>query len=81
MISVQSLVEALINSKNGWSVAEQFTDTYSGEERFETQNYTAMEMVAAAVKELLSSELLAEGYELEELRGYHSRLEDYLSNP
>jgi len=79
MVSVQTVVEGIINLRNGWAVTEQFTSTYEGGEPFEDQNYNAMELIASEVDHLLKSEVLADSYEVEELRQYHKRLEGYLS--
>lgn len=78
-LDIKDITEALISHKHGWSVAQQFADTYTGDEQFETQNYNAMELVSSTVRDLVRSEILADGYELEELKRYHERLEAYLS--
>lgn len=77
-IDVRYVAESVINNKHGWSVAEQFVDTYDGGQSLDQQSYRALEMVAAELKELVRSEVLAEGYELEELKRYLARVEQHL---
>lgn len=77
-ITVRDIAEALVNNKHGWSVAEQFSDTFEGGESFEQQNYSAMELVSSTLRALLRSEVLAEGYELDELKRYLTRLDSHL---
>lgn len=77
-IDVKYVAESVINNKHGWSVTEQFTDTYEGTQSLDQQSYRALELVAAELKELVRSEVLAEGFELEELKRYLARLEQHL---
>ena len=78
-MTVQTIVSALINSSHGWAVREQFEDTCYGGEDIEDQNPNALELVSATIKELLESELLADSYELDELRTYRARVEEHLA--
>jgi hypothetical protein len=77
-MTVQTIVSALINTNHGWSVRDQFEDTFDGSEDLEDQNPNALELVSATIKDLLESELLADSYELDELRRYHDRIKAHL---
>jgi len=78
-MTVQTIVSALVNSDHGWAVRDQFDTTYDGSEDLEDQNANALELVSATIKELLESELLADSYELDELRTYRARVEEHLA--
>lgn len=78
-MTVQTIVSALVNSDHGWAVRDQFDNTFDGSEDLEDQNPNALELVSATVKELMESELLAEGYELDELKRYRDRIETHLA--
>jgi len=78
-MDLKKIVDSIINTHHGWGVAAQFSDTYDGAESLEAQSYSALELIASTVKELLDSELLAEGYQLDELQRYYRALEKHLS--
>jgi hypothetical protein len=76
-VPIQTLVEAYINSEYGWSVAEQFRDTWNGES-FEGQNYNALTYIKGSVEALISSDVLSADAK-EELIEYRVHLAVYLS--
>jgi hypothetical protein len=78
-MTVQTIVSALVNASYGWAVRDQFDTTYDGSQDLEDQNASALELVSATIKELMESELLAEGYELDELKRYRDRIETHLA--
>ena len=80
-VDLKYIAESVIANAHGWAVAEQFSSTFSGEEWFVDQNYNALELISSTLRELIRSEALAEGFELEELKGYAARLEEHLSEP
>ena len=76
MITTQTIVSAFINSKHGWSVAEQFEATFDGED-FEEQNINALTYIKQAVKDILNSGILDIDAN-DELEDYLSELRNYL---
>ena len=78
-INLCDLVKAVINSRHGWAVADQFEDTFNGES-FEEQNTNALNYIRQTIKDLLESELL-EGESENDLQDYADELEDYLATP
>lgn len=78
-VDLKYISESVINNAHGWAVSDQFSSTFSGEQHFEEQNYSALELISSTLRDLVRSEALAEGYELDELKRYEARLEEYLS--
>lgn len=76
MVTTLDLVTALINSKHGWAVAEQFQSTFQGED-FVEQNWNALKYILGTVDELLKSELLNE-FPQDELQDYRDALADHM---
>ena len=70
------LVKAIINSKHGWAVADQFEATFN-DEAFEEQNYNALEYIRESVESILRSNLLSDDAQ-DELQTYRDDLEDYM---
>ena len=71
------LVKAIISKQHGWAVAEQFEDTFDGDEDFDSQNLSALRYILGTVTTLVNSSLLnadAQG----ELSEYKNELEEYL---
>ena len=54
MIQTVDFVASYVNSKHGWAVAEQFTDSFNGE-AFEEQNYNALLYIRDTVRSILKS--------------------------
>ena len=76
MAYIETLVEAYIESKHGWAVAEQFRDTFDGES-FEEQNINALHHIRGSVNIILDSDLLNEATQ-SELQRYANELEEYI---
>ena len=76
VIDLCGLVKSLINSSQGWAVADQFEDTFNGE-AFEEQNGNALRYIRSCVQGLIKSDLLNDDAR-EELQDYLDELEDYL---
>lgn len=77
-VNSTELVKAFINSQHGWSVAEQFEDTYepSSYVDFSKQNYNALRYIYEAVDSLIKSNVLSKDV-AEELQEYRDRLGEY----
>lgn len=73
-----ALVKAFINTHHGWAVADQFEDTFTGEEPFEEQNGYALSSIREAVDALVIHGILADEFH-EELEEYLEKLDAYLS--
>lgn len=69
----------VVNSKHGWSVSEQFKETFSGEKPFEEMNGNALRMILRTMKEISSGEVFNETEFGMEMFGYMTNLEEYLS--
>ena len=70
------LVKAVVNSKHGWAVAEQFEATFNGES-FEEQNHNALRYIQMVIRDILNKDVLSDVSFLE-LKEYHDELEDYM---
>jgi predicted DNA-binding ArsR family transcriptional regulator len=70
---------AIIESAHGWSVAEQFRDTFQELESFEEQNTNALNYIFETLKKLSNSDLLKTEAQ-EELDDYMDRLMQHLNN-
>ena len=73
---LETIASAVINSKHGWAVAEQFESTFSGES-FEEQNNNALGYIHNTLVNLISSDVLNEDA-TEELSEYVEKLGEYL---
>jgi hypothetical protein len=51
-ITTSEVVKAFIDSHHGWSVAEQFEDSFNNGD-FESQNTNALEYIAESVEDLI----------------------------
>ena len=76
-MNVKEIIEAVIESKHGWAVAEQFVDTWNGED-FEKQNTNALIYIEKTIKSLIGEDIFNEDTEAE-LVGYLLGLEEYLT--
>jgi hypothetical protein len=77
-MDLKKLVSAVIGAKHGWAVAEQFENTFDGEE-FEEQNYNALGYIMTEINDLIRAELL-DSYHQDELKDYYEELSEYLTN-
>jgi hypothetical protein len=75
---LQELIAGYIDSKYGWSVAEQFESTFSNAQDFEKQNYNALMYIYGCATELLRSDFFDEDAH-DELQSYRDDLSDYLT--
>jgi hypothetical protein len=73
---LKELLSGYINAQHGWAVAEQFEDTFDGDD-FETQNSNALAYILETLQSLDSS-ILSEDSQ-DELDEYLTRLKEYLS--
>ena len=76
MIQTVDFVASYVNSKHGWAVAEQFTDSFNGE-AFGEQNYNALLYIRDTVRSILKSNVLSDD-SYDELSEYMDELEDYI---
>ncbi len=74
--TVDFIVEAFIAKRHGWSVAEQFLDTFNGE-TFEKQNYNALLYIRDTTRDVINSNILNDDSEAA-LQRYADELEDYI---
>ena len=76
------VIKAVINSKHGWAVADQFEDSYvypNGGSAFEDQNYNALLYIRDSVRSILKGDVLSDDAK-EELGDYYDDLENYLAD-
>ncbi len=73
---IEDLAKAVIESKDGSSVAEQFLKSYQSG-NFEQHNPNALKYIKYTLQELLESDLLAES-ESGELVEYFEELKEYV---
>lgn len=81
--SIENIAKAVITAEHGWSVADQFESTFSGEENFDSQNPNALEHVLDALEDTFlnnESVFLQESRELREILSYMDRLKSYLDS-
>jgi hypothetical protein len=76
-MKIETVINGIIESKHGWTVAEQFVDTWNGED-FEKQNYNALTYIKYTVNDLINSGIFNEDVE-GELVDYLLGLERYLA--
>ncbi len=76
-MNIEKIISGIIESKHGWAVAEQFVDTWNGED-FEKQNINALTYIKYTVNDLINSDIFNEDIEAE-LVGYLLGLEEYLT--
>jgi hypothetical protein len=76
---LQQLISGYINSKHGWTVAEQFDLTFSNAQDFEKQNHNALKYIHEAINKILNSDVLNEDA-YDELCSYRDDLSNYLTN-
>ena len=80
MINTTQLVKALINSQHGWAVADQFEDTFEGNnlmDDFERQNINALNYIKYTIEELMEGDVLSDE-SFDELASYHKVLANFL---
>jgi CHASE3 domain sensor protein len=70
---------AIIESAHGWSVAEQFRDTFQELESFDEQNTNALNYIYETLRKLTNSDILNTEAQ-EELDAYMERLSQHLNN-
>jgi hypothetical protein len=85
--SIENIAKAVITAEHGWSVADQFESTFSGEENFDSRPSTwrpnALEHVLDALEDTFlnnESVFLQESRELREILSYMDRLKSYLDS-
>ena len=76
-MNIETVINGIIESKHGWAVAEQFVDTWNGED-FENQNLNALNYIKHTINDLANSDIFNEDIEAE-LVGYLLELEKYLA--
>lgn len=77
---LSEIIDAVINSRHGWAVAQQFTDTFVNEEPFEEQNYNALVYIEKELDRLIYADYFdADNSEVRELVVYYENLREYLS--
>ena len=77
-VELCAIVKSIINSQHGWAVADQFEDTFEGEEPFEEQNGNALLYIRNSIRGLVESNTFSPQGQ-EELQEYLDDLEDYLA--
>ena len=77
-MNIEEIISGIIESKHGWAVAEQFVDTWNGED-FEKQNINTLTYIKYTVNDLINSDIFNEDIEAE-LVGYLLGLEEYLAS-
>jgi hypothetical protein len=70
---------AIIESAHGWSVAEQFRDTFQELESFDEQNTNALNYIYETLRKLTNSDILNTEAQ-EELDAYMERLIQHLND-
>jgi hypothetical protein len=77
--SVAKLLSAIIHKKHGWAVAEQFDDTWDGDEELYTQNINALEYIKQTLEDIVSydSDLFQE-HVIQEIEDYVEELTEYI---
>jgi hypothetical protein len=80
MINTKDIVSAIIDSRHGWSVSEQFKTTFHNptEEMFCRQNINALVYIEEIISDIINSNLLNNN-RIDELREYHMKLDKHLS--
>ena len=76
-MNIKEIIGAVIESKHGWAVGEQFVSTWDGED-FEKQNTNALIYIEKTIKSLIGEDIFSEDTEAE-LVGYLLGLEEYLT--
>jgi len=77
-MDIETIISGVIESQHGWAVAEQFVDTWNGED-FEKQNINALTYIKYTVNDLINSDIFNEDIEAG-LVGYLLGLEEYLAS-
>jgi hypothetical protein len=78
MTSLDQIIKAIINSEHGWAVADQFEDTFSGNEPFEKQNSNALRYIRNTIRyNILGNDVFSEEA-MNDLREYYAKLAEYL---
>jgi hypothetical protein len=67
----------IINSRHGWSVAEQFEDTYSKGQSFDEQNDNALKYILDELQQISKSNVL-NADAMADLEYYMENLKKYL---
>jgi len=75
-MSVYEATLLIIHAKHGWAVAEQFQDTFNGDQPFEDQNPTALNEIRRTVSDLVYGSIFNER-KVEELEDYNERLTEW----
>lgn len=81
--SIENIAKTMITAEHGWSVADQFESTFSGEENFDSQNRNALKHVLDVLEDtfLDNESLFHQGsHELREILSYMDRLKSYLDS-
>jgi len=68
----------IINSRHGWSVAEQFEDTYAKGQSFDEQNDNALKYILDELQQISKSNVL-NADAMADLAYYMENLKKYLS--
>ena len=71
-MNIQEVVEAIITSKHGWAVAEQFEVTWDNRsvDSIEQQNSNAMDYIMSTVEDLINDNEVFNEDTIEELQQY-----------
>jgi hypothetical protein len=80
-MTLKETLEALIKSEYGWSVAEQFENTFDDSESFEDQNENALKYINSMLKDILDAyDSPFSNSAKQEIFIYQRKLEDYLKD-
>jgi hypothetical protein len=87
-MTLTEILKAVIKSDYGWSVAEQFEDTFNGSQSFEDQNENALKYINSMLKDILNNKLNKIHYgdlifsdsANQEIITYQRELQDYLKD-
>lgn len=77
--TINTLVQHFISGEYGWSISEQFRDTFVDRNVFYKQNINALQYIVKSITYLRNSDLFNEKT-LDELNDYYNDLNEYLTN-
>lgn len=77
-METKEIIKSVINSKHGWAVADQFEDSWDGED-FEKQNYNALKYIKGTIDAVLRSKVFNEDT-YDEIAYYQYKLNEYLNH-
>ena len=78
MATLNQIVKAIIYNEHGWAIADQFEDTFSGDEPFEQQNPNALNYIKNCLKWNVMGSDVFNSAAMEEVKEYYDNLVEYL---